>query len=68
MSSRAFFSGSYLECLIIGVTICVYVVVGFLIVVINISNCDSNGVKTSNIVLTILIEKGTFSKMSAQLL
>ena len=66
--SRAFFSGSYLECLIIGVTICVYVVVGFLIVVINISNCDSNGVKTSNIVLTILIEKGTFSKMSAQLL
>ena len=66
--SRAFFSGSYLECLIIGVTICVYVVVGFLIVVINIFNCDSNGVKTSNIVLTILIEKGTFSKMSAQLL
>ena len=43
-------------------------VVGFLIVVINIFNCDSNGVKTSNIVLTILIEKGTFSKMSAQLL
>lgn len=66
--SRAFFSGSYLECLINGVTICVYVVVGFLIVVIIISNCDSNGVKTSNMVLTILIEKGTFNKMSAQLL
>ena len=46
---RAFFSGSHLECHMIGVTICVYeAVAGFfnLSVGVNISNkCDSNGVR-----------------------